>query len=150
MATAKTDTIKEAAKKVEDFAADTQKAMTEQMEKLSKGVESATSFSQENVDAIVKSSEITAKAFEGINAEVVSYSKKSFDDGVAAAKDLAASKNVAEVMEKQTEFAKASVESFMKQATKLNELYTNAAKSAVEPLGARVQAATDAFKGFSA
>lgn len=144
------DPIKDTAKKVEAFAADSQKAMTAQMEKLAKGYETATAFNQETIDAVMKSSEITSKALEGINAEILSYSKKSFENGVAAAKDFAASKNVSELFEKQADFAKSSMDDFMKQSVKLNEMCMAAAKSAMEPVGARFSAATDVFKGFSA
>ena len=57
--------VQEATAKVETFVADTQKTVTEQFEKLSKGLEGLTSFGQENVDAFVKSGEIAAKAAEG-------------------------------------------------------------------------------------
>lgn len=145
-----TEMMKDAGQRVETLAADTQKAMSEQMTKLSKGLETATSFSQETMDAMMKSSEIAAKAFEGMNAEIMDYSKKSFEDGVAAAKDLASAKNVTELMEKQAEYAKTSMDGFMKQAARVNEMYLSATRSAVEPLTARVGAATDMLKGMTA
>ena len=98
--------MQEATAKVETFVADTQKAVTEQFEKLSKGLEGLTTFGQENVDAIVKSSEIAAKAAEGIGTEIGAYSKKAFEDGVAAAQDFAAAKTMTELFEKQTSFAR--------------------------------------------
>ena len=69
--------MQEATAKVESFVADTQKTVTEQFEKLSKGLEGLTTFGQENVDAIVKSSEIAAKAAEGIGTEISAFSKSS-------------------------------------------------------------------------
>ncbi len=87
-----TNVMQEATAKVETFVADTQKTVTEQFEKLSKGFEGLTTFGQENVDAIVKSSEIAAKAAEGIGTEIGAYSKKAFEDGVAAAQDFASAK----------------------------------------------------------
>jgi hypothetical protein len=65
--------VHDATAKVETFVADTQKTVTEQFEKLSKGLEGLTSFGQENVDALVKSSEIAAKAAEGIGTEISAY-----------------------------------------------------------------------------
>ena len=109
--------------KVEEFTADAQKSMTENMEKMTKGFEDMTAFGQENLDAIVKSSEIAAKAAEGIGSEVSAYSKKAFEEGVAAAQDLASAKNMTELMEKQTAFAQSAFEGFMSQATKMNEIF---------------------------
>jgi hypothetical protein len=94
--------MQDAQAKVETFVADTQKTVTEQFEKLSKGFEGLTAFGQENVDALVKSSEIAAKAAEGIGTEIGAYSKKSFEDGVAAAHELASAKTLTELIEKQT------------------------------------------------
>ena len=141
--------MQEATAKVETFVADTQKAVTEQFEKLSKGLEGLTTFGQENVDAFVKSSEIAAKAAEGIGTEIGAYSKKSFEDSVAAAQDFASAKTLTELFEKQTSFAQASFEGFVSQATKMNEIYVAAAKDITAPLGARVTAATEALKSFS-
>jgi phasin family protein len=141
--------MQDATAKVETFVADTQKTMTEQFEKLSKGMEGLTSFGQENVDAIVKSSEIAAKAAEGIGTEIGAYSKKAFEDGVAAAQDFASAKTMTELFEKQTSYAQSALEGFMSQATKMNEIYVAAAKDIAAPIGARVNAATDAMKTFS-
>jgi phasin family protein len=141
--------VQEATAKVETFVADTQKTVTEQFEKLSKGLEGLTTFSQENVDALVKSSEIAAKAAEGIGSEMSAYSKKAFEDGVTAAQEFAAAKTLTELFEKQTAYAQSAFEGFVSQATKMNEIYVAAAKDISAPLGARVTAATDAVKSFS-
>jgi len=144
-----TNVMHEATAKVETFVADAQKTATEQFEKLSKSFEGLTTFGQENVDAIVKSSEIAAKAAEGIGSEISSYSKKAFEDGVAAAQDFAAAKTVTELFEKQTAYAQAAFEGFVSQATKMSEIYVAAAKDISAPLGARVNAATGALKTLS-
>jgi phasin family protein len=141
--------IQEATAKVESLVADTQKTMTEQFEKMSKSFEGMSAFSQENVDAMVKSSEIAAKAAEGISTEISAYSKKAFEDGVAAAQDFASAKTMTELFEKQTSFAQSAFEGFVSQATKMNEIYVAAAKDITAPLGARVTAASDRFKSFS-
>ena len=105
--------VQDATAKVETFVADAQKTVTEQFEKFSKGLEGLTTFGQENVDALVKSSEIAAKAAEGIGTEIGAYSKKAFEDGVAAAQDFAAAKTVTELFEKQTSYAQAAFEGFV-------------------------------------
>lgn len=143
-------TAKDATKAFETMAADTQKAAQDQFDKLSSGVEKLTEFSQENVDAVMKSSEIAAKAAEGIGAEITAFTKKSFDDGVAAAQEMATAKNVTELYEKQAAFAKSYFEGFVQQSTKMNDLFTATAKDMSKPLSARVSAATEAMKTFTA
>jgi phasin family protein len=141
--------VQEATAKVETFVADAQKTATEQFEKFSKGLEGLTTFGQENVDALVKSSEIAAKAAEGIGTEISAYSKKAFEDGVAAAQDLASAKTLTELFEKQTSYAQTAFEGLVSQTTKMNEIYVAAAKDISAPLGARVTRATEALKSFS-
>ncbi|QHQ33786.1 phasin family protein [Algicella marina] len=145
-----TKTTKAATAKVEEFAADAQKSMKEGIEKMTKGFEDISAFGQENVDAMVKSSEIAAKAAEGIGSEITAYSKKSFEDGVAAAQDMASAKNVTELMEKQTAFAQSAFEMMVQQATKMNEIYASAAKDIAAPLTTRFSKASESMKTFSA
>lgn len=145
-----TNYARETTAKVENLMADSQKSMSEQIEKATKNFEGLTSFSQENIDALVKSSEIAAKAAEGIGSEISTFSKKAFEDGVAAAQDFAAAKTMTELFEKQTSYAQSAFEDWMHQATKMNEIYVAAAKDITAPLGQRMTAATGAFKGFSA
>ena len=148
MATAKA--TKDATQAFESIAADTQKAAKEQMEKLSNGFEKLTEFGQENVDAMVKSTEIAAKAVEGFGSEVSTYSKKAFEDGVAAAQDFASAKNVTELFEKQTAFAKSSFEAMVAQSTKFNDMFATSARDVTKPLNERMSAAADAMKAFTA
>lgn len=143
-------TAKDATKAFETIAADTQKAAKDQFEKLSTSFAKVTELGQGNVDAMVKSSEIATKAAEGLGAEVSAFTQKSFDDGVAAAQELATAKTVTELFEKQAAFAKTYFEGFVQQSTKMNEMFAATAKDMSKPLNARVAAATDAMKTFSA
>ena len=143
-------TATEAAKSLESFAADAQKSMSAQMEKMSKSFEEAAAFNQESFDAVVKASNLYVKAAEELNAEFMAFSKQAVEDSMAAAKDLAASKSVMELMEKQAEYAKTSFDTMMKQATKMNEMYMAAAKETLEPINARFTAAADMVKSYAA
>ena len=139
---------KSATKKVEEIAVETQKTMEEGVEKMTKGIENAASFGQENVEAVVTSSKIATKAAESLSAEIAAYSKKSYEDSMAAAKELTTCKSVSEFVEKQTEFGKISIEGFVVEATKLNEMYAAAAKEAFAPLNARFTAAAGIVKDY--
>ena len=116
-------------------------------DKITKGVNDATAFGQQNVDAFVKSSEVATKVAEGLGEEITAFSKKSFEDTVAAAQDMAASKTATELFEKQSAFATAAFEGFVAQATKMNAIFTSAAKDISAPLNAR---ATETVKSFTA
>lgn len=139
---------KSATKKIEEIAVETQKTMEEGVEKMSKGIENAATFGQDYVEAVVTSSKITTKAAESMGAEIAAYSKKAYEDSMAAAKELTACKSVAEFVEKQTEFGKISIEGFIAEATRLNEMYAAAAKEAFAPLNARFTATADIVKDY--
>ena len=146
----KTNAPKSATKAAEAFIADAQKTVSAQSEKFGAEFEKASSFGQETLDAMKTAGEIAAKAAEEFGAEATAYSKKSFEDSVAAAKDLAASKSVTEFFEKQTAFATAAFEGFVAQATKFNDSFAETAKEASEPVTARFNAATDMVKAYTA
>ena len=139
---------KSATKKVEEIAVETQKSMDEGVEKMTKGIENAAAFGQDNVEAVVTSSKIATKAAESMSAEIAAYSKKAYEDSMAAAKELTTCKSVSEFVEKQTEFGKISIEGFVAEATKLNEMYAAAAKEAFAPLNARFTAAVGIVKDY--
>jgi len=132
----------------EQIGAETRKAAEEGAEKVRQGLETATAFGQGNVEAMVASSQIAAKALETITSEVAAYSKKSFEDNMAAAKELGSCRDMAELVEKQAAFQRSAVESFVTEATRLNELYAAAAKDAFEPIGKRFTAAVDIVKDY--
>lgn len=136
------------AKKIETITAEAQKTMEEGVQKMTQGLETATVFGQENVEAVVTSSKIAAKAAETMGAEIAAYSKKAYEDSMAAAKELTTCKSVSEFFEKQTAYGKSSIEGFVAEATKLNEMYAAAAKEAFAPLSARFTAAVETVKDY--
>ena len=137
---------KAATKQVEEFTAEAKKSMEEGVTKMTQGFEEASKFGQDNVEALVATSKIVAKATEDMNAEIAAFSKKSYEDGLAAAKEITAAKSVSEFFEMQTAFAKSSFETFVSEATKLNEMYSVAAKDAFAPLNDRFEAAAAKVK----
>lgn len=143
------ETAREATATFGSFATEGQRNFTESFERFSKGLEGLTSFSQDNVEAVVKSSEIAAKAFEGIGSEISAYSRKSFEDGVAAAQDFASARTVTELFEKQTAYAQTAFEGWISQTSKMNEILAAAAKDISTPIGQRLSAASDAVKSFA-
>lgn len=143
-------TAKKAANQVETLVDDAQKAATEGYEKMSKGLEDVAVFNQDNVDALVKSSGIAAKAVEELNAEWMSFSKKSIEEGVAAAKEMTSVKSIPEFVEKQADLAKTSFDAFFKQSARFNEMYLAAAKDVYAPLTERASAAADMAKSARA
>ncbi len=143
-------TAKKAATKVETLVDDAQKTATEGFEKITKGFEDFAAFNQDNIDAFVKSSSIAAKVAEELGSEWMSFSKKSAQEGVAAAKEMTEVKSIPEFVEKQADLAKTSFDAFVKQSTRFNEMYLAAAKDVFAPLTDRASAAADMAKSIQA
>lgn len=141
---------KKATAAAETIVADAQKSLNEGMEKMTKGFEGAAAFGQDNMEAFVKSGEIAAKAAEGIGSEISAFTKKSFEDTIAATQDFASAKTVTELFEKQTAFAQSAFDTFVKQSTKMTEIMTSAAKDISAPISERATAATESMKAYTA
>ena len=99
---------------------------------------------KEAIDTALKNYTDVNKGFQAIAAETAEYSKKSFQDGVSHFETLAGVKSFEAAFELQTSFVKSSYESFVAEATKLGEMYTDLAKSAYKPFEGQVAAATKA------
>jgi phasin family protein len=140
--------FKEASARAVSMTADAQKSMGDNMEKFSHRLQDLSSFNQHNLEAFARSSEISAKALESIGSEFAAYTKKSYEDRVAAAQDISTAKTVAELVEKQTLFAQHAFEGWAQQAVKLSAIYTSAAKDIAAPLGERFSAATEEMKNI--
>jgi phasin family protein len=138
--------LRDASEKAASLSADAQKSLGENIEKLSGRLQRVSSFNQQNLEAFTKSSEIAAKALQGIGSEVAAYTKKSFEERVAAAQDIATARTVSELIEKQASFAQNAFEGWVQQTTRVNELYTAAAKDIAAPIGQRFTAAVEEVK----
>ena len=107
-------------------------------------------FSQDSMDAIVKTNTAAAKGYEALTKYFVELAGKSFEDAVAASKKLAAAKTVVEFMQIQTKLAQESVEVAMEEGKKMSDLATSIMKDVTSPVTERfktgVAVATKATK----
>jgi phasin family protein len=115
-------------------------------ETVTKGLEKFTDLGKGNVEACVQAATVLAKTIERVNGEVFNFSKQQMEDGVAAFKAVSGAKSVHEAWEVQTDFAKSALDSYVAQATKLNDLWMDAAKQAAEPFTSRFASMTGAFQ----
>jgi hypothetical protein len=88
---------------------------------------------KDNMDATLKSFGAVSKSTQAIAVEMADYSKKAFEDGSKALEKLFGAKTPEKAIEIQTDFAKASYEAFVAQATKIGELYADLAKEFYKP-----------------
>lgn len=99
-------------------------------------IEDFQKFGQDNTEYLTKAVAASQKSAQAIVAEVQDYSKKSVEAGSALVEKLLGVKAIDKAIEVQTDFAKSAYEGFVAHATKIGELYTDAAKEAAKPFEA--------------
>jgi phasin family protein len=115
-------------------------------ETVTKSLEKFSDLGKGNVEACMQAATVFAKTFERVNGEVFNFSKQQMEDGVAAFKAVSGAKSLHEAWELQTDFAKSALDAYVAQATKLNDLWIDAAKQAAEPFSSRFANLTEAFQ----
>jgi len=98
-----------------------------------KNMDEVQQFGKENMDAALKSFGAWSKSMQAIAIEVADYSKRSFEQGTAAAEKLIGAKSLDKAFEVQSDYMKNSYEGFVAQASRLGELYADLAKEAYRP-----------------
>ena len=117
-------------------------------ETVTKGLEQFSSFGKGNVEACMQAATVMAKTVERVNGEVFSFSKQQVEDGVTAFKAVSGAKSFHEAWELQTDFAKSALDAYVAQATKLNDMWMDAAKQASEPFSTRFSQMTEKLQEF--
>lgn len=91
-----------------------------------------------NMEASTQTFGTLSKNTQAIAAEMVDYSKRSFENSTKAMEKLFAVKSFDKAIEVQSEYAKSMFEDFSAQATKLGQLYTELTKEAFKPFEAQM------------
>jgi hypothetical protein len=91
-------------------------------------------FGKERLEAVTTSSSCLAKSWQTIATESSEYSKKSFENASAFFEKLLGAKSFENVLQIQSEYARACFDGFVGYVTKTGELYSNLAKEAFKPI----------------
>jgi hypothetical protein len=95
---------------------------------------------KEAMDTMLRSYSDSAKGFQAIATEAVEYSKKSFEDAVRHFEALSGVRSIEAAFDLQSSYVKSSYESFVAEATKMGDMYSDLAKGAYKPYEAQVPA----------
>jgi len=123
---------------VEQFTTASNTAFKDGVEKTLAAISEANIYSKKNMEAVVASVTAAAKGAETLGAQAMAFSKKTYDDQVAAARTIASAKSVQDVVELQTTFAKSFIESYISEVGKLTETVSASVKDSIKPLSERV------------
>ena len=101
---------------------------------------------KQNLEAIVASAAAAQKGAEALSQQALGFAKSSWEDGVAASKELSTARSVQEFFELQTAWAKKSMERYVAELTKTNEIVTATVKDSIKPINERVTASVETFQ----
>lgn len=118
-------------------------AFREGVEKSLAALNDANSLGKRNLEAVVESVTAATKGAETLGSQAIAFSKKSWEDGVAAAQSLGSAKSVQEVVELQSNWAKSAVETYLAEMNRMAETMSASMKDSMKPLNERVTAAVE-------
>ena len=106
----------------------------EAVEQSMKSLEEMTDVARGNVEALLSASRSASSGIEAISAHVSEVSKKSFDEISVMTKAIIAAKSPNEMMQMQSEFAKAQYDSAVAEMSKLTEMMVKLSGEVMEPV----------------
>jgi phasin family protein len=136
----------EAAEKAQAMFAEFTNRFKAGFEKSTKLSEEYVEFAKGNVEAVIASSKVAAKAGETLGQEAAEYGKKHFEAATAAFKSFASVKSPTELFQLQSEFAKASFDGFVAEASRVSETLMKVAGDVAQPLSSRYALAAEKIK----
>ena len=119
-------------------------------EKSVKLTEELTEFQKGNVEAIVESSKLAAKAAETLGQNAADFARKSYETGTAAFKTFASAKSPTELFKLQSDYVKSYFDSAVAESTKVTEAWLKLAGDVAQPLSNRVAVAVEKVKASAA
>ena len=137
------------ADKVQAIFGDLNERAKTAFEKSAKFGEELTDLTKGNVEAIVASARVAAKAGESLGQEAADYGKKHFEAASAAFKSFATVKSPTELFQLQSEFAKASFDSIVSEASRVSESLLKVAGDVAQPISNRYALAAEKIKSVA-
>ena len=133
---------------VEKMALAGNQAFKDSVEKSLGALNEVNALSKGNIEAVVESLTAATKGAETVGAQAMAFSKKNWEEAVAATKTLSSAKSVQEVVELQSKYAKASMEAYVSELNLLTETLSASFKDTFKPINARMTAAVEKFQSY--
>lgn len=130
----------ESAKTVEQATEASSQAMKQQMERTVTAFRDMGAFGKENFDAMVCSTTACTKGVETISARAAAFSKQALENHVSAAKSLMTARSMQELIERQTEYARSSFDTYVAELNQMSDVMVGVAREALQPFSERVAA----------
>jgi len=114
-----------------DFQAAGAKALREGIDKSVASLSELNAHGKKNLDAMVESATVAQKGAEALSQQALGFAKTNW---------------VQEFFELQTNWAKKSMERYMAELTRTNEIVTSTVKDSLKPINERVTASVETFQ----
>ena len=101
---------------------------------------------KQNLEAMVASAAAAQKGVEALSAQSAAFTRKSWEDGVAAAKSMSQARSIQELLELQTSWAKSATEAYLAEVTRATDVVTASVKDSFQPINERVTASVEKFQ----
>jgi phasin family protein len=98
----------------------------------------AARLSHETMDALVRSSTALARGLQEVQQLWLGFAQASLQDGAAVARALAAARSPREVLQLQSDYARATFDKLMAESGRASQLSLRAANEAARPLQQQV------------
>jgi phasin family protein len=137
--------IEQAAATVAPVVETAQIKVKQKMEKAMKTAEEFVAFSQGNVEAFVKSSQIWVTGVQDLSKSFAAAAQASVEEGISAFKALTSVKSVKEAFDLQAAYARSTLEKSVAESGKLTDASFKLTEQALAPITARVTVVVEKF-----
>jgi phasin family protein len=119
--------------------------MKEGITKTMKTAEEVVAFSQGNMEALIKSSQIWSTGMQDISKQMASSLQASYEEAMSAFKALTSVKSLKEAVDLQVGLARSAVEKSVTESSKYTDASFKLAEQAMAPISSRVTLAVEKF-----
>ena len=113
------------------------------MEKAMKTTEELVAFSQGNIEAFVKSSQIWTAGIQDLSKQVAATAQANFDESMNVFRAMTGVKSLKDALDLQASFARTAFEKSVAESGKLTDASFKLTEQAMAPITARVTAAIE-------
>ncbi len=118
----------------------------EAMETSMKSMDELADLARGNVEAAIASARAATTGLEQVAAHVTEASRKGFEEASTIAKSMSSAKTPNELMQLQSDFAKAQFDATVAEMSKMTEMLMKISGDIFEPMQNRMAIATDKMK----
>ncbi len=123
---------------VEQAVALTKENVDKTSEAVFKGYDEFAVMGKDTLDAMVRTNSIVAKGMEIFGMEILAYAQASLEDGVAQTQALLGAKSLKELVDLQSDYARARLDKVVAETAKLTDMSVQTANEAMAPMQKRV------------